>query len=110
MIRAETLRRFALSLPGASEQPHFHLASFRVGGRIFMTLPPEHDHVRVFVGDDQREVALSLHPDCVSKLWWGKKVCGLRVELAKVPPAVARQLVESAWKSKAPRPRRPPRR
>ena len=32
-------RRFALSLTGASEEPHFGIASFRVNRRIFASVP-----------------------------------------------------------------------
>jgi len=34
-------RRLALSLPEVTEQPHFDMASFRVRGKIFVTVPPE---------------------------------------------------------------------
>lgn len=101
VISPASLRKFALSLPGVEEKPHFHLASFRVGGRIFMTLPPEGDHARVFVDDARREVALVVHADCVAKLWWGRKVCGLRVDLAKATAGVAKELVRAAWEAKA---------
>ncbi len=38
MVEVATVRKLALSLPGSEEQPHFHLASFRVKNRIFATL------------------------------------------------------------------------
>ena len=38
MVSLETVRKLALSFPGVEEQPHFHLASFRVKKRIFATL------------------------------------------------------------------------
>lgn len=30
MVTLDAFRKMALALPGAEEQPHFHLASFRV--------------------------------------------------------------------------------
>ena len=42
-------RRFALSLPEATEEPHFDKASFRVRGRIFATVPPDGQHLHVLV-------------------------------------------------------------
>ena len=36
----ERVREFALSLPGATEEPHFDMSSFRVQGKIFATVPP----------------------------------------------------------------------
>jgi len=38
MVSTESFRKMALSFPGAEEQPHFHLASFRVKKKIFATL------------------------------------------------------------------------
>ena len=35
-----TIRAIALALPEAEELPHFDRASFRVRGKIFVTLPP----------------------------------------------------------------------
>jgi len=42
-------RRLALSLPEATEQPHFDMASFRVRGKIFVTVPPEGTRLHVFI-------------------------------------------------------------
>lgn len=103
MITAAFARRFALSLPGAEESPHFHLTSFRVAGKIFMTIPPEEDHLRIFLSGDDREASLAAHPDCVEKLWWGTKVCGVKLNIQTATRSIATQLIESAWKSKAPR-------
>jgi len=102
VIRLDYIRKFALSLPGTEESPHFHLTSFRVAGKIFMTVPPEEDHLRIFVAGDAREASLAAHPECVEKLWWGTKVCGLKVNVATATRAVATRLIEAAWKAKAP--------
>jgi hypothetical protein len=105
VIKVDAIRKFALSLPDAEERPHFHLTSFRVGGKIFMTVPPEQDHLRIFVGGDEREAALVVHAHCVEKLWWGDKVCGLRINLATATLPIAKQLIEAAWKAKVPKDR-----
>ena len=55
-MNARHVRRLALSLPQASEQPHFHLASFRVDGKMFATLAPDGSYLNVFVDDAQREL------------------------------------------------------
>ncbi len=41
MIKAATLRKMALSLSGASEEPHFKKTSFRAGKKIFATYDDE---------------------------------------------------------------------
>lgn len=38
MVNIERFRKFSLSFPGTEEQPHFHLASFRIKKKIFATL------------------------------------------------------------------------
>ena len=102
-MKLEAARRIALALPEAAEAPHFDYTSFRVRGRIFATAPPDGLHLHVFVDDLERERALTLHADCIEKLWWGKKVVGLRVNLAKAGSPLVRGLLENAWKRKAPR-------
>ena len=37
MVDLKTFRTLALSFPDATEQPHFHLQSFRVKNKIFAT-------------------------------------------------------------------------
>lgn len=97
------VRTYATSLPEVTEEPHFHYASFRVKGKIFVTVPPEETHIHVFVTDDEREIALTLYPEFVEKLLWGGKVVGVRVALAKAKADVVNQLVRQAWSRKAPK-------
>jgi len=99
----DRVRRYALSLPEVTEQPHFDYVSFRVRGKIFVTAPPDGKHLHVFVGEEQRELALAVHADCLEKLWWGGKVVGLRVDLAKADGKVVKQLMRQAWARKAPK-------
>jgi hypothetical protein len=102
-MKLEAARRLALALPEATEEPHFEYTSFRVRGKIFATAPPSGEFVHVFVDDDEREMTLELHADCVEKLWWGKKVLGVRVTLAKAPAALVKALLANAWRRKAPK-------
>jgi hypothetical protein len=102
-MKLAQVRRFALSLPETAEEPHFHYTSFRVRGRIFATAPPAGGHVHVFVGDIEREAALALYPEFVEKLFWGKKVAGIRVELAGAKPGAVNTLLRQAWSRKAPK-------
>jgi hypothetical protein len=97
------LRRYALSLPEVTEEPHFDYASFRVCGRIFVTIAPDAQFAQIFVGEEEREAALALHADFVEKLVWGSKVRGLRVCLARAASSVVNGLVRTAWKRKAPK-------
>jgi hypothetical protein len=102
-VTLEQVRRHALSLPEAKEEPHFDRTSFRVRGRIFITARPADSHIHVFVPEHVREPFLAMHPDVASKLLWGGKVVGLRVELHRAPAGLVKELVRSAWASRAPK-------
>ena len=102
-MHIKAIRTQALSLPEATEEPHFDYASFRVGGKIFMTVPPDETHAHIFLAEQDRELALAMYPDFVEKLMWGKRIAGVRVALSKARPAVIRSLVRKAWEHKAPK-------
>ncbi|RRN78837.1 MmcQ/YjbR family DNA-binding protein [Pseudoxanthomonas sp. SGD-10] len=102
-MKPEQLRQYALSLPEASEAPHFDYASFRVGGRIFATMPPDGKHAHLFLDDEQRELAVRLHPAWVETLTWGSKAVGVRIRLAGTNPKIVAALVRLAWERRAPR-------
>ena len=97
------VRRFALSLPEVTEEPHFAHTSFRIGGKLFVTVPPDAEHIHVFVAEPEREVALTLEPVFLEKLLWGGKVVGLRVLLPNARIAVVNALIRKAWARKAPK-------
>ena len=102
-MKIAAVRQYALGLPGVVEEPHFQYSSFRVRGKIFVTVPPEETHVHVFVGEQLREPALEMYPEFIDKLTWGTKVVWLRIALANARPPIVRQLVRQAWASKAPK-------
>lgn len=102
-MKLNQVRRHALSLPEVTEEPHFQYSSFRVRGKIFVTVPPDEKHIHVFVGEEQREPALALYPKFLEKLTWGAKVVGLRVALAPAASNVVNRLVSLAWQNKAPK-------
>jgi len=102
-MKVDAVRRFALSLPEVTEEPHFHLSSFRVKGKIFATVPPESTHLHIFVGEPELEVLPAAQPKAYEKLFWGKKVAGLRVTLAAAKARDVEDLLRSAWSRKAPK-------
>ncbi|HUC04732.1 MAG TPA: MmcQ/YjbR family DNA-binding protein [Acidimicrobiales bacterium] len=102
MASAAQVRRLALALPEASEEPHFELTSFRVRGKIFATMPPEGGRVHVFVAPSDVEGYCAEYPAIVEELLWGAKVRGVRVELRSAPAALLRELLTEAWMGKAP--------
>ncbi len=67
-MKMATVRKHALSLADATEEPHHHFGSFRVRGRIFVTLPPGDALIHVFLADDDRERAPAMYPEWAEKL------------------------------------------
>jgi hypothetical protein len=106
-MKYEAARAAALALPDTTEEPHHHFNSFRVRGKIFVTVPPERDHLHVFVSEEDRELALAAHANVVEKLLWGGKVVGLRVALASASAQLVKTLMRQAYDFKAGRPRQP---
>jgi hypothetical protein len=102
-MKLAQVRRFAMSLPEVTEEPHFASTSFRVRGKIFATAPPDGEHLHVFLAEEERELALAMERDFVEKLLWGGKVCGLRVVLPKAKPKIVAELLMRAWVYKAPK-------
>jgi hypothetical protein len=102
-MKIDAVRRFALSLPEVTEEPHFHYSSFRVKGKIFATVPPEGTLLHIFVGEPELEILPAAQPKAYEKLFWGKKVAGLRVLLAAAKPRDVEQLLRTAWLRKAPK-------
>lgn len=96
-MKLDTVRRHALSLEAVTEAPHHDYSSFRVRGKIFVTIPPAETHLHVFLADDERDAALAMYPAFVEKLLWGGKVVGVRVALAEAPAAAVKALVDQAY-------------
>jgi hypothetical protein len=102
-MKIAEVRRFALSLPKATEEPHFDYSSFRVQGKIFATVPPEEKHLHVFVDGALLDVLPAAQPKAYEKLFWGKRVAYLRVTLAAAKATDVEELLRSAWRRRAPK-------
>lgn len=96
-------RRLALSLPEAHEAPHFEKASFRVGTKIFATLTEDGRHLHVFVDEADTRAAVEEDRASYQELWWGRRLSGVRVALAGADPDRVAELLEEAWRRKAPK-------
>jgi hypothetical protein len=96
-----TFRRHALALPEAVEQDHHGFPSFRVRGKIFVTLPDD-GHAHLMLDEEQIREAVLLDPACEER-WWGTKLAAARVSLVAVADDVLLQLLREAWTGKAPK-------
>ena len=99
--RLQAARRAALSLPGASEQDHHQMASFRVRGKIFATVPDD-GHVRIMVDEGEILAAAAEHPQACRPFYWGKRLACVVVDLEQAPPGLVEELLELAWARRAP--------
>lgn len=104
-VRLETVRRFALSLPETTEEPHFEKPSFRVKGKIFATVPVGGKHLHVNVEVDEGQALAEELPEAFEPIVWGNqtKTDWVRVTLAKADRAIVQELLEDAWRRKAPK-------
>ena len=103
-MRLDTARRFALSLPETTEEPHFDMSSFRVKGKIFCTIPPGGKTLHLYAGLDEVRALLAENPGAFEKIIWGKGESDwVRVHLPKADGAHVKELLEDAWRAKAPK-------
>jgi hypothetical protein len=89
-----------MSLDAVTEEPHHEYSSFRVRGKIFVTIPPTEKVIHVFVAEEDREPALAANPDFIKKLLWGGKVVALRVTLESANANTVRSLVNKAYEAR----------
>ena len=92
-----------LALPGVTEADHHGRRSFRVGGGKVVATVPADGVLNVMVGEELGRAVTSGGAPGVSLVWWGQKVSGVRVELADVDPDLLDELVDDAWRRRAPR-------
>jgi hypothetical protein len=95
-------RRVALALPEATEQDHHGMASFRVRGKVFATVPDD-THIRVMVDEDEIRAVAAANPASCQELYWGARLSALEVDLRRVRKALVEELLCDAWARKAPR-------
>ena len=102
-MKLQQARKYALSLPETTEEPHFEYTSFRVRGKIFATAPPDGQHLHIFVDEDQRAPLIAENPEAFAALHWGAKVVGVRVVLFNANVESVKRLLMQSWTRKAPK-------
>ncbi len=100
----EQARALALALPEVTEADHHGRPSFRLGTAVLATLWAP-GILNVMVGESEARAA---EGGAVALLWWGRRLSGVRVELAVADEATVADLLQEAWTRRAPaRLRRP---
>lgn len=97
------VRRLALALPSAVEQAHFGKADFRVGGKVFATLPAA-DHAVVKLLPEQQEMLISAESAVFAPVAgaWGLKGW-TKVMLGDCDAATLTSALSLAWRNVAPK-------
>lgn len=106
MITIDDIRRFATAFPEVEEFTHFRLPAFKVRGKAFAGV--EKGEATAVFSISQAEAATAVADDAATyeEVWRTaatKSFVGLRVDLAKVSEERIRELVEHAWRNKAPK-------
>jgi len=103
----DDIRLIALSLPEAQEHPHFDRPSFRVRGKIFITLPPvAEDGVAKVVLKLPVLVKESLQqtdPHAIVSLGNWDKGGWTQLDIGRMDDARLADLIRLAWRGVAPR-------
>lgn len=100
------IRALALSLPEAQEHPHFDRPSFRVRGKIFVTLPPVTDGRELVVLKLPVLVKESLQetdPDAVVSLGNWDRGGWTQLDIGRMDDAKLADLIRLAWRHAAPK-------
>lgn len=106
MITLDDIRRYARALPEVEEATHFRLPSFKVRGKGFITVQQGNTHALLAVDQAEATALAAADPDVYEEVWRkgnGRIFVGVRVDLAKVSSEHVRELVEHAWRNRAPK-------
>ena len=99
---ADDARRLALALPETQERDHHGRPSFRVRNTIFATLwTPE--TLNVMPGDELILAAVQRSPQSCSKVFWGRTLRAVAVQLPSANEEQVEDLLFQAWSQHAPR-------
>ena len=108
VITPDVLRRYAMALPEVEESTHFRfrLPLWKVCGRTFTGLESGELRAVFAVGPDEAAEAAAHEPavyELVHRSDSRRSFLGLSVQLTAVSEDRVRELVEHAWRHKAPR-------
>ncbi|PWG09910.1 MmcQ/YjbR family DNA-binding protein [Streptomyces sp. V2] len=103
MLDAEDVRRIALSLPDTTEKVAWSMPTFRVAGKMFVTLPEDETSIAVRCPKEERDELVLAEP---GKFW----IAGHEAQFAWVRARLAavedeeelRAILADSWRQAAP--------
>jgi hypothetical protein len=99
MVTITAFRKMALDLPGTEEAPHFDLASFRIGKKIFATIHQKENRVMVKLSPLSQSVYCSCDAAVFSPVpgGWGRQGATF-VDLGKAGKVLLREALATAFR------------
>jgi hypothetical protein len=101
-MHLDDLRALALALPEAEEHDHFGRPSFRVRGRIFMTVVADEARCNLKLPREEHEALVAERPDVFATVTWGQLI-RTSVRYERVAQDELGELLEEAWRAVAPK-------
>jgi predicted DNA-binding protein (MmcQ/YjbR family) len=104
MVSIDTFRKWALSFPKATEEPHFEKISFRVGKKIFATYDETNKRACIKLSEINQDVFSSSDKTIIYPVAnkWGKQGWTL-IELKKVDKDLFLDALTTAYCDVAPK-------
>jgi hypothetical protein len=104
MLTRDDVRRIALSMPEAYEEPHFDLASFRVAKKIFCTMGEHRPPIMLKLDSEDQANLVADDPVRIEPVpgAWGRKGSTF-VRFETLDEAKLTALIRLAWATVAPR-------
>ncbi len=103
MPDAEDVRRVALSLPDTTEKIAWNMPTFRVAGKMFVTVPEEETSIAVRCPKEERDELVLAEPE---KFWVADHEAGfawVRARLAALESEdELRDILTDSWRQAAP--------
>lgn len=97
----DDVRRLALALPRAEEHDHFGRPSFRVGTKLFVTMP-DSGRANLRLPMDEHRALIAERPGVFRDVVWGQ-IHRTGVDLAAIAADELAELIETAWAEVAPK-------
>jgi hypothetical protein len=104
MATEADVRRLALALPEAYEEPHFDLTSFRVAKKIFCTMGAEPGRIMLKLDSEDQANLVADDPAAIQPVpgYWGQKG-STYVRYEALETGRLATLMRLAWASVAPK-------
>lgn len=106
-MNGDQLRKLALSLPDATEAPHFDRSAFRTPKRIFVTLAPDGRTANLKLELDHQAALVDSHPEAFAVIagHWGLRGW-TTMTLSEVSVAEAKSVLADAHAAASAAPRK----